>query len=70
METIKIPLGYVTIIPKDEYNSSSTYNRLNLVTYKNNGIQGVYLAKQDEIQNIPPTNEEYWMKFFDTNDLI
>ena len=70
MESIKTPLGRVTLIPKDTYTNGTTYNRLDLVTYTENDILGVYVAKQDNLQNVLPTNSNSWMKLIDANDTM
>ena len=68
MENIKTPLGHVTMVPKGTYDSTTTYNRLDLVTYTNNDNLGVYVSKQDNLQNIPPSTIAAWMKLIDSND--
>ena len=70
MESIKTPLGRITMIPKGTYSSAETYNRLDLVTYTENNILGVYIAKQDNLQNVPPSTTTSWMKLIDANDTI
>lgn len=47
--------GRILIIPKGDYNASTTYEMLDLVNY--NGIP--YLAKKTAV-GIAPTNAEYW----------
>lgn len=68
MENIRTPLGHVTMVPKGTYDSTTTYNRLDLVTYTNNNNLGVYVSKQDNLQNIPPSTTTAWMKLIDSND--
>ena len=48
-------LGKVGVVPKGDYNSSTTYERLDIVTY--NG--GSYMALGETIGNLP-TNTTYW----------
>lgn len=52
--TTKI-LGKVAITPKGEYNSATTYQDLDLITYQGNS----YLALKETTGNLP-TNNEYW----------
>lgn len=68
MENIKTPLGHVTMVPKGTYDSTTTYNRLDLVTYTDNNNLGVYVSKQDSLQNIPPSTTTAWMKLIDSSD--
>lgn len=48
-------LGKVLLIPKGEYDGSTTYEKLDFVTY--NGSS--YVAKEETRGNLP-TNESYW----------
>lgn len=48
-------LGKVAITPKGEYNSATTYQDLDLITYQGNS----YLALKETTGNLP-TNNEYW----------
>lgn len=48
-------LGKVAITPKGEYNSATTYQDLDLITYQGNS----YLALKETKGNLP-TNNEYW----------
>lgn len=57
MSTTTKNLGRVSIVPKGEWSSNSTYTRLDLVTY--NGSS--YIAKKDVPINIQLNNDEYWM---------
>ena len=57
MSTTTKILGRVSIVPKEEWSSNSTYTRLDLVTY--NGSS--YIAKKDVPVNINLNNNEYWM---------
>lgn len=57
MSTTTKNLGRVSIVPKGEWSSNSTYTRLDLVTY--NGSS--YIAKKDVPVNINLNNNEYWM---------
>lgn len=50
-----IVMGNVTIVPKGEYSSETTYNYLDLVTYNGNS----YLALKTST-NVLPTDTEYW----------
>lgn len=50
-------LGRVGIVPMGEYNTSTTYNRLDLVTHDGNSYMAVKSG-----QNIPVTNTAYWQK--------
>lgn len=49
-------LGKVGVVPKGEYNSSTQYERLDIVTY--NGQS--YMAKAETVGNLP-TNITYWL---------
>lgn len=45
------------------YSPTTTYVKNNMVTYNNNDINSLYLAKIDlPNTNIPPTNTSYWQK--------
>ena len=70
MESIKTPLGHITMIPKGVYSSTETYNRLDLVTYTENNVLGVYIAKKDNLKNVPPSISTSWMKLIDANDTM
>lgn len=48
--------GRVAIVPKDAYDSTVAYQKLDLVRYNHN----VYIAKKSST-GILPTDEEYWM---------
>lgn len=48
--------GRVAIVPRDDYDVSSLYKKLDLVRYNHNA----YVAKKENT-GIEPTNEEYWM---------
>ena len=48
--------GRVAIVPKGDYNSATTYKKLDMVRYKNS----VYVAKKAST-GVLPTNTEYWM---------
>ena len=52
--------GRVAIVPKGEYFSTITYDKLDLVTFNND----TYIAKKAST-GIEPTNEEYWMLILD-----
>jgi hypothetical protein len=56
MSTTTKILGRVSIVPKEEWSSNSTYTRLDLVTY--NGSS--YIAKKDVPANTQISNSEYW----------
>ena len=69
MEVLRTPLGHVTMVPKDAYDSTTTYNRLDLVTYTDNDKLALYIAKEDNLNNIPPSTTTSWMKVIDSSDL-
>lgn len=48
--------GRVAIVPKDEYDITASYKRLDMVRYEGNG----YVAKEDNT-GVLPTNKEIWM---------
>lgn len=50
-------IGTVAIINRGKYDENATYYRLNMVVYKG----GIFIAKNDNIQGIEPTNEENWV---------
>lgn len=57
MSVVRTPLGHVVIAPKGNWDSSTTYNVLDLVYYDNKA----YLAKQDIPLNTSITSDTYWM---------
>lgn len=69
MEVLRTPLGHVTMVPKGTYDSTTTYNRLDLVTYTDNDRLALYIAKEDNLNNIPPSTTTSWMKVIDSSDL-
>ena len=69
MEVLRTPLGHVTMVPKGTYSSTTTYNRLDLVTYTDNDKLALYIAKEDNLSNVPPSTTTSWMKVIDSSDL-
>ena len=59
-------LGRVGILVKGDYNSASTYEVLDCVTY--NG--SLYLAKQSVPAGTAPTNTTYWNKSVDVQNAL
>ena len=57
-------VGRVGLVTKGTWNSSSTYENLDVVTYNN----GIYIAKQNVPANTLPTNTTYWQKGIDSAD--
>lgn len=57
--------GKILILPKGDYDSSKTYEMLDLV--KHNGTS--WLAKKEVPEGVEPTNSnsEYWQNMFDIN---
>ena len=49
-------LGKVGMVMKGDYNSASTYETLDVVSYNN----GLYVAKQNVPAGTAPTNTTYW----------
>lgn len=49
-------IGRAGIVMKGDYNSASTYETLDAVSYQN----GLYVAKQNVPAGIVPTNTTYW----------
>ena len=54
-EQMAVVLGTVAMEPKGEYDSSTYYEKLNVVTYNNS----TYMATQPS-QGIAPTNSDFW----------
>lgn len=50
--------GRISVRPRGAYDASTSYTRLEMVTYQN----GSYIAKQDMDPGILPTNTIYWMQ--------
>ena len=69
MAVVKTSLGHITMVPKGTYTSTETYNRLDLVTYTDDEKLALYIAKEDELQNTPPSTTTSWMKVIDSSDL-
>ena len=55
-ENTTVALGKVQMTPKGEYSTETAYDFLDVVSYEG----GSYLAKKPS-QNIPVTNETYWL---------
>ena len=51
-------IGRAGIVMKGDYNSASTYETLDAVSYQN----GLYIAKQNVPAGTVPTNTTYWQK--------
>lgn len=56
METKKINLGRVGLVPKGAYSPDVTYGRLHVVTYKNT----TYCSKQEDNTGHEPVGEDDW----------
>ena len=56
METKKINLGRVGLVPKGAYSPDVTYGRLHVVTYKNT----TYCSKQEGNTGHEPVGEDEW----------
>lgn len=56
-------LGKVGMVMKGDYNSASTYEALDVVSYNN----GLYVAKQNVPAGTVPTNTTYWQKAIGLN---
>lgn len=56
METKKINLGRVGLVPKGAYSPETTYGRLHVVTYKNT----TYCSKQEGNTGHEPVGEDEW----------
>lgn len=56
METKKIKLGRVGLVPKGAYSPDATYGRMHLVTYKNT----TYWSKQEGNTGHEPLGEDEW----------
>lgn len=54
-------LGKVGMVMKGNYNSASTYEALDAVSYNN----GLYVAKQEVPAGTAPTNTTYWQPAID-----
>ena len=54
-------IGRVGIVLRGNYNSASTYETLDTVSYQN----GLYVAKQNVPAGIVPTNTTYWQNAVD-----
>ena len=54
-------IGRAGIVMKGNYNSASTYETLDAVSYSN----ALYIAKQDVPAGTVPTNTTYWQKAID-----
>lgn len=58
--------GRILIMPKGDYDSSVTYEMLDLVTYNN----CAWLAKKESVGIEPTeTNKDYWQKLLDLSGL-
>ena len=57
MSTVRTPLGHVVITPKGNWDSSTTYNKLDLVYNDNNA----YLSKQAVPISTSLQDDNYWM---------
>lgn len=56
-----INLGKIFITPKGTWSKSSSYNKLDLVTYSSNGLISTYLSVDNVPSGISLTNTQYWM---------
>ncbi len=59
-------LGRVGMVMKGTYNSASTYETLDAVTYNN----GLYVAKQNVPAGTTPVNTSYWQPAIDASGLV
>lgn len=59
-------LGKVGMRMRGTWNSSATYEVLDVVSYNN----GLYIAKQNVPANTAPTNTTYWQLAFDNTALV
>lgn len=57
-------VGKVGIVAKGAYNSASTYEALDAVSY----LGSLYIAKQNVPANTAPTNTTYWMSAVDVSE--
>ena len=58
-------IGRAGMVMKGDYNSASTYETLDAVSYNN----GLYVAKQNVPVNTYPTNTAYWQKAATATDI-
>ena len=59
-------IGRAGMVMKGDYNSASTYETLDAVSYAN----GLYVAKQNVPAGTVPTNTTYWQSAIDTSGLL
>lgn len=62
--SVRQDLGKVSIVPKGDWDSANTYERLDVVKYGG----GSYIAKQDVSVGVEITNTAYWLKIVDKGD--
>lgn len=58
----RISVGAVAMIPKGEYNSTTTYTRLNVVSYR-----GALYTCKATCTGVNPDNTEYWQKTLESS---
>lgn len=59
-------IGRAGMVTKGDYNSASTYETLDAVSYQN----GLYVAKQNVPAGILPTNTTYWQSAIDAANIV